>query len=242
MRYKMKKKIFDTSPQAAEYIADTVAAILAKKADTLFCFAAGHSSLEAFTAIIKRDLDFSNARFVAMDEWLNIAPDADGSCTNFLYVNFFNKINAKQENICCFDGFSSNPEAECKAVEMQIAAWGGLDYLLLGMGMNGHLALNEPEESLELGTRVVELAEKTKAVAVKYFSKGMPSITQGITLGVKAMLKARVVQLGVFGEHKREPVNQLFTYQIPNKEFPASAIMGRGNVEIILDQAAVGEE
>ena len=237
----MKKNVFETSLQAAEHIADTVANILQEKPEALFCFAAGHSSLDAFAAIIKRNLDFSRAHFVAMDDWLNIAADADGSCTNFLYINFFNKINARPDNIRCFDSLSSNPPAECEAVVEQIAAWGGLDYLLLGMGMNGHLALNEPGESLELGARVVELAAKTKEVAVKYFSAGMPPITQGITLGVKDMLAAKVIQLGIFGEHKARAVSKLLSYQEPNEEFPASAVIGKANVTIILDTLAAKE-
>ena len=234
----MKKNVFDTATKAAEYIADTVEKILEAKNDALFCFAAGHSSLDAFNAIIKRDLDFSKAHFVAMDDWLGIAADADGSCTNFLYINFFNKINAKSENIRCFDSLSENPQAECEAVTRQIATWGGLDYILLGMGMNGHLALNEPGADLSSSARVVELADKTKEVAVKYFAAGMPSITQGITLGVRDMLAAKVVQLGVFGEHKASAVKQLMSYGQPNKEFPASAVSDKANAEIILDAAA----
>jgi 6-phosphogluconolactonase/Glucosamine-6-phosphate isomerase/deaminase len=237
----MKKRIFETSKQAANYIADTVELILAKKNDALFCFAAGHSSVAAFEEIISRKLDFSKARFVAMDDWLNIAADADGSCTNFLHINFLNKINARPEQIRCFDSLSAKPDKECQAVLAQIVDWGGMDYILLGMGMNGHLALNEPGDSLTAGARVVELADKTKEVAVKYFSADMPPITKGITLGVNDMLAARVVQLGIFGEHKVGPVQQLLSYDAPTKDFPASAVIGQTNAEIILDKAAAGE-
>lgn len=172
----MKKLVFDTAELAADHAADTVAALLAQKPDAVLCLAAGHTSLPVFEAFLRRGLDFSRARFVGLDEWVGVGPEVKGSCASFLERNFFSKANVRRENIRLFNALARDLDAECATVERQIGAWGGIDYLLLGMGMNGHLALNEPGDSFEHTAHVAELSETTKTVAPKYFAADMPPL------------------------------------------------------------------
>jgi 6-phosphogluconolactonase/glucosamine-6-phosphate isomerase/deaminase len=85
----MKTLVFESPGAAAIHAADTLASILGTKPKALLCLAAGHSSLPFFDAVIARGLDFSQARFAGLDEWLGIPPDTPGSCASFMRDNFF---------------------------------------------------------------------------------------------------------------------------------------------------------
>lgn len=237
----MKKLVFDTAELAAGHAADTAAALLAEKPDAVLCLAAGHTSLPVFEAFLGRGLDFSRARFVGLDEWVGVGPEVEGSCASFLERNFFSKSNVRRENIRLFNALATDLDAECAAVERQIEDWGGIDYLLLGMGMNGHLALNEPGDSFERTAHVAELSETTKTVAPKYFSADMPPLRQGITLGVADFLRARRVQLTVFGAAKAPVVARLLELG-PTTDLPATALHTLPEAELLLDAAAAGTQ
>jgi 6-phosphogluconolactonase/glucosamine-6-phosphate isomerase/deaminase len=155
--------------------------------------------------------------------------------------NFFSRITAREDQLCLFDPLTKNPAEECRRVEQQIALWGGIDYLLLGMGMNGHLALNEPGAGFTEGARAVPLAQKTLEVAPKYFPAGMPPITRGITLGIANLKAARHIQLLVSGAHKREIVRRLHASAGPDPALPATALLDAAEAELLLDKAATGE-
>ena len=236
----MKKRIFETQEKAAVYAADTIESVLKKKTDAVLCLAAGHTSIPVFDELVKRNTDFSKARFIGLDEWAGVPKEQEGSCAYFLEKNFFSRARVDHENIVLFDAMAADLEQACKDMEDQLKEWGGMDYLLLGMGMNGHLALNEPGDSFSQEAHVAELSARTIQVAPKYFPSGMPPITQGITLGIGTLLKARCIQLAVFGAHKKNGVKELLSGE-PREEFTATALYLAEIAELLLDAEAAGE-
>jgi len=236
----IKKKVFETEAEAAHYTADAAARVLKEKPSALFCVAAGHSSLPFFDCLVKKNVDFSQARFVTLDEWMDIPLDAPGSCAGFLRINFFSKINVKEENICFFNPLAKDGEAECRRVTDQIAFWGGIDYLLLGMGLNGHLGLNEPGSDLNGSAHVTPLSKTTLEVAPKYFGGVTPPVTRGITLGMADLKAARLIHLLVLGNHKKEICKDLCSRTKSDPDLPASALLDVGHALLIMDAAAAG--
>ncbi|MDR2553135.1 MAG: 6-phosphogluconolactonase [Treponema sp.] len=236
----MKVCRFDSEALAAAHAADIVEGVLRKKPNAVFCFAAGHSSLPVFNALVERGTDFSAARFIELDEWLGLSPDTGGSCAFFLKRNFFSRIAAAPDRIALFNGMTADCEAECRRMEERIVLWGGIDCLLLGAGMNGHLALNEPGSGFDEGIRRTALSRTTLEVAPKYFPRGMPPITEGITLGLKNILACRRIQLIVLGTHKAEIVRRLLSLSAPDRDFPASALLAVPEAELLLDAEAAG--
>ena len=238
----MKLRIFDTKEQAAVCAADTVEGILNKKPDAVLCLAAGHTSIPIFDELAGRRTDFSRARFIGLDEWAGVPAGQEGSCAWFLEKNFFSRVNAKRENISLFDGMARDLEAACQDMEERLSLWGGIDYLLLGMGMNGHLALNEPGDGFVRKAHPVTLSQTTIHVAPKYFPGGMPPITEGVTLGIGTLLGAGKIQLAVFGAHKKEGVKRLLELsQKPDTRFPASALYLADAAELLLDGEAADQ-
>lgn len=234
----MKTRVFETKEKAASYAAETVEAILAEKPDAVLCLAAGHTSIPIFDALVEKEVDFSKARFIGLDEWVGVPEKQKGSCAYFLNEHFFSRVSVKNDNVTLFDPMAGDLEQECARMEAQIQRWGGIDYLLLGMGMNGHLALNEPGDSFDRTAHVTELSQTTLSVAPKYFPEEMPPIKKGITLGIGTMQKARRIQLAVFGAHKREGVAHLLSLGAPYPAFPATALYLAKDAELLLDREA----
>lgn len=237
----MKPFVYTNEKAAGLAVAMQVQTLLSQKPNAVICLAAGHSSLPVFEGLVSLGIDFSSARFVELDEWVGVPPQKEGSCTWFLNTHFFSRVNAKAENIVWFNPLAADLPMECARMEQGIAAWGGIDFMLLGMGMNGHLALNEPGDDFAKGVHVAPLSDKTKEVAVKYFPPAeMPPITHGITLGIPNMLASREIVLTVFGQHKQPVVAKLLEAKLPSTSFPASALVETAHAQLVLDQGAAG--
>ncbi len=237
----MKTLIFETKEKAAAYGADTVEEILREKPEAVFCLAAGHTSIPFFDELAKRHTDFSRARFIGLDEWAGIGREQEGSCASFLEKHFFSRVKVNREHIRLFDGMVPDLEKECEEMEACLQDWGGMDYLLLGVGMNGHLALNEPGDGFDRKAHPVKLSQTTVQVAPKYFPSGMPPISGGITLGIGTLLQAEKIQLAIFGTHKRGITEQLLKTGESREDLPASALWLSPAAELLLDRDAAGE-
>jgi len=236
------KKVFADSMEASRYCADTLAAIIRSKPNALICLAAGHTSLEFFSMLIKDNregkIDFSLARAVGLDEWAGLSGNDNGSCESFMRRNLYDHINIGEENIRLFSGKASDLTRECRDIDSFIEDNNGIDYIFLGLGMNGHLALNELGADPESTSHITPLDSVTRQVAVKYFDE-MPDISRGITLGIKNILDSKSIQLLVTGKKKREIVKRIFSSEVTNM-LPATLLFGHGNAEFILDAQAAG--
>lgn len=233
----MRCTILPTYQDCCARVADELAKLLAAKPDALLCLAAGHSSLGVFDAMVDLQRsgrgDFSRVRIVGLDEWSGMAQTDDGSCAGFLYKHCFDRLPIAQKNIHLFDGRYRDGDAECRAAEDFIQACGGIDFMLLGIGMNGHLALNEPGTPFALGAHETTLSETTRRVGQKYFSQET-TLTRGITLGIRNILACRRIVLIINGAHKRDVFAQLLAAEV-SMDFPASALKNAAQAEILAE-------
>ena len=222
----MQTKLFKDSKSIAIEAADLICNQIKEKPNSLICIAAGHSSLPLCEELIARykigAVDFSNAYFIAMDEWLNMNPSIPGSCGDFLNKNFLSHVNFPETHVRLFNGLADDTTAECSSVKKLIEDLGGFDVMILGMGMNGHLALNDPGTPFDSTVRVSEIDEITKSVGTKYFSE-VPQLTGGITIGLKEICDSKNIILIVFGEHK-QPIIQKLLNSPATESLPASVL------------------
>ena len=234
--------ICETEREVAERCAAIVKETLEKKPDALLCFPAGMSVVGTCEVLKEMqtagEIDFSSARFVSLDEWLDLEDESE-NCTHFLRKHLYGPLGIREEQMTLFDTHASDPEAECRRIDRFIFDNGPIDLMLLGIGMNGHLGLNEPGESFGDYAKVVQLSETTMQVGQKYFSGGM-KLTRGITLGMRHIFETRHVVLQITGEHKQPIVRKLFSSR-PSEELPASALALMDGAEVILDKAAWGQ-
>jgi 6-phosphogluconolactonase/glucosamine-6-phosphate isomerase/deaminase len=166
------------------------------------------------------EIDLSKAIFVGLDEWVGISPQNTGSCWHSVNANLFEPLNINPQNIIFFDALLPDLQAECQRVDALVSQLGGFDLMLLGIGLNGHIAMNEPGTSWHLYSHVVALHEMTKTVGQKYF-KDQTTLNQGITLGLRYVSEAKLAILMANGSHKTEVINNAINQPI-SEDFPAT--------------------
>lgn len=224
----------------ATQAADLVVALLRNDPKALLCLAAGDTPRLAYSILAQKakaaEADFSQCAFVGLDEWIGIPPENEGSCAYFLQQHLFNAIGIRPEQIHLFNALSPDPDAECRKMESIIAARGGIDLMLVGVGMNGHIGFNEPGVSAEAGAHVVTLDETTRRVGQKYFRQ-TTVLQQGITLGLRNFLDSRQAILMASGAGKADIIKRTLEDPVSNLT-PASFIREHPNAVVVLDAAA----
>ena len=165
-------------------------------------------------------VSFENVVTFNMDEYVGLPADHPQSYHFFMWDNFFNHINIKKENVHILDGMATDLAAECAAYEKAIADAGGIDLFLGGVGVDGHLAFNEPGSSLSSRTRVKSLTSDTIQVNSRFFGGDISQVpTTALTVGVGTVTDAKEVVVLITGRNKmhalrhavEEGISQMWT-------------------------------
>ncbi len=206
----------------------------------LLCPATGDTTVglykEMGNLFYQKKFNPSNWFFVGLDEWMGMNDNDNKSCHTRLKEQLFQPLHIEDEQVCFFDGKANNTNAECEWVEAFIAQHGGIDISVLGLGMNGHVGMNEPHTSVLLRSHVAELDEQTKRVGQKYF-KDAEQLSKGLTLGLGTLLESKHIFLLVSGSHKAAIVKKLIEGNI-SEEIPASLLRCHPSLTIYLDADA----
>jgi glucosamine-6-phosphate isomerase len=236
----VKQIIYENYFELSVKTAEQIAAIISEKPDALLCFPAGETPVGTFNHLIKLyktgNISFNKCKIVGLDEWANIGERRNENCLSFLKKQLFDHIDCTEENFCFFNGESSDLVRECNKTDDFIKKYGPIDVILLGVGMNGHLGLNEPGTSFDLYSHIVNLDEVTKNVGQKYFS-GKVKLTSGISLGMKHIMEAKTVILQLNGHKKAKIVRDLIESKL-STAFPASIVNSHSNAFLLIDREA----
>ena len=236
----MTIQTFPDHDTLSQHTAEHIAALVNQKPDALLCLASGDTPIETyrrFVALAQAGrVDVSRCTFVGLDEWVGFGPDDVGSCSYYVYRDLFRPLGLRPEQIHTFNAKANNLTAECARIDALIDNRGGLDLLLVGMGMNGHIALNEPGTPFTNGCHVVELAKSTKTVGQKYFDRET-ALTQGITVGLRHLTGAHDVVLLVSGEKKATMLHTALTSPV-TEQVPASIVQTQPDARVWVDAGA----
>ena len=134
-----------------------------------------------------------------------------------------------------FDPEAPDLAEEARRLSAAIAAAGGLDVVVLGIGINGHLAFNEPGSTADSPARLVRLEAATRLSAEAAFGLDPPA--EGLTLGLGELLAARRVVLLASGERKAAIVARALSGAV-DTACPASFLQLHRAVTVVLDSAA----
>lgn len=216
---------------------------LISKPDTVFCLASGNTPLKAYEYFVEKvknsTIDYSQCVFIGLDEWIGIAPDDSGSCHYFLTKNVFEPLTIATEKSYLFDGLSKNLEAECKRISQVIEENNGIDLIIVGVGMNGHIGFNEPGALIDKLVHVVNLDNTTQTVGQKYFDKPM-ELNKGITIGLRSFLEAKNALLIANGAKKATIIKQTIEGEI-TPMVPSTIIQLHRSAVVMLDEEAAGD-
>ena len=216
--------------------------VLDKKKDALISFSAGSSATGMFKKLVEMsksgEIDFSEARFVQLDEWLDLE-DRSENCSAFIHKNFYDPAGIRPDQLRAFNLDAEDLEQECRDIDEYIEKAGNIDFLVLGIGMNGHIALNEPGENFDYGTHIVSLSETTKSVGQKYFSEAKV-LTRGMTIGMRQVFAAKKVILQVSGKAKADIIEKLYKTR-PQIAIPASVMSLVDDGVVVIDKDAASK-
>ncbi len=219
--------------------ADIIGAQVLLKPDCVLGLATGSSPLGTYSNLVKRYeaglLDFSRVRTVNLDEYCGLKGDDPQSYRYFMDTNLFNKVNVKKENTNLPDGSAADMEAESERYEALVEALGWPDLQLLGIGQNGHIGFNEPEDNFPTKVHMVKLTESTIKANSRLFDKPEDVPTHAITMGIGAIMKAKRVLL-IAGADKAEIVERAFRGPV-TPQVPASILQLHRDATVIFSRA-----
>ena len=229
----------DTHEGMSRRAAAFITAELARCPALLLCVSAGTTPTRTYdllaVARAREPQLFARLRLLKIDEWGGLAPDHPATCEAYLRARLVEPLALPAEQ---YEGFAPDPrdpEAECRRVRRWLGAHGPIDLCLLGLGTNGHLALNEPGTALQPHAHFARLTPASRAHPMLQATRARPAY--GLTLGIADILHSRRILLLVSGGHKRSQLERLLQPLI-SPQFPASFLWLHPDVTILCDRAA----
>lgn len=190
-----------------------------KKPRSVIGFATGHTPLGLYKNLSKSKVDFSKVITFNLDEFYPIKKTNKNSYYYYMHRNLFDKINLKKSNINLLNGETKNYKIECKNYENKIKKH-RIDIQTLGVGVNGHIAYNQPGSLINSTTRLVQLKNK-----------------KALTVGIKTILSAKKIILLASGKKKAKAIKQLIKGKV-TEYYPVTYLKKHKNVIVIADRAA----
>jgi len=236
----MNIRILKDAGAIGKAAASLIAAKVVGKPNCVLGLATGSSPLPAYSELVKLyeagALDFSRVKTFNLDEYAGIDRAHEQSYYRFMLDNLFSKVNIKLENVRVPDPNGTSPEA-CAAYDAAIAAAGGIDLQVLGLGIKGHIAFNEPDSIFHEGTHVVDLDESTIEANKRFFASAADVPRRAVTMGIGHIMRAREIVLVANGEHKAQAVRDMVKGPI-DPMCSASILQLHPAATILLDEAA----
>lgn len=221
--------------------ADIISSEMILNESTVLGLATGSTPIGMYKELIKDfkegKIDFEKAKSFNLDEYVGLEKNDTNSYRYYMEENLFSHINIPKENTNIPDGTAENLESECKEYEERIAADGGIDIQVLGIGRNGHIGFNEPNGEFQCETHIVDLDEKTINDNARFFDSIEKVPRKAVSMGIKTIMKSRKILLLASGEEKAEAIYKTVNDQI-DPSIPASILKLHSNVTIIVDEGA----
>ena len=240
----MKLIVTDHRESAGALLAEKLTEALTDNARLVLGLSAGMTSLLAYQELVHRwhergGFSFNNVEVFATDEYVGLRPEDHRSTRFMLNYHLFRQVDIPRENTHAPRGDLQDLDPECKAYDLLIQARGGLDLVVLGLGHNGHVGLNEPGSSAKSRTRLVDLTPSTLAAISggERFRMLQDTPSQAIAMGLEAILDAKRVLLIATGRGKAEAVRRMVEGRV-GPGMPASLLTAHPNLTMIADADA----
>lgn len=235
MNFITVKTYEELSAKAAELISAQVT----MKPNCVLGLATGSSPVGAYKKMIAKcaagEVDFSKVSSINLDEYVGLDGTNDQSYRYFMNTNLFDHINIDKNNTRVPSGVSSDLAAECKAYDAHIEEMGGIDLQLLGIGLDGHIGFNEPDEVFTKETHVVDLDPSTIEANARFFASADDVPRKAITMGMGGIMGAGKVLLIANGKAKKDIVEKAFFGPI-TPAVPASILQLHPDLTVIYSE------
>ena len=236
----MEVKIFNDAQEIAVAAADLFVDIINNKNDAVLGLATGASPVPTYNKLIEAyqagKVSFKDVKTFNLDEYCDLPKDDKNSYYTFMHENLFDKVDVKEENVNFLDGNVTDWEQESKRYSDAMAAVGGIDIQLLGIGTNGHIGFNEPADAFTDESFKVTLTQSTIDSNQKYFGD-VPMPRYALTMGIGSIMRAKKILLIATGESKAQAIKGMIQGEV-TPQLPASVLNEHDDVIVMLDKAA----
>ncbi|UPL14996.1 glucosamine-6-phosphate deaminase [Microbacterium galbinum] len=231
--------IVDSKEAAGSLVATEIVELLDARADAVLGLATGSTPLPVYEALRVQlaGRDLSQVRGFALDEYVGIDPQHPESYRSVITREVVEPLGLDPRRIHVPNGAMETIQHAGDDYEAAIAAAGGVDLQILGIGTDGHIGFNEPGSSFASQTRVKTLTAQTREDNARFFDSIDDVPMHCITQGLGTILKARHLVLLAFGEGKAEAVAAAVEGPL-TASLPGSAIQLHPHATVVVDEAA----
>ncbi|CAH1058303.1 glucosamine-6-phosphate deaminase [Paenibacillus pseudetheri] len=232
---------FNSDEDFVQTGANLIASLLQSNPKAVLGLATGSSPVGVYAKLVEMHqkglVSFSKATSFNLDEYIGLPVDHPQSYRSFMNEQLFNHIDIDPGQTHIPNGNAADMEAECLAYDKMLEENGPVDLQILGIGSNGHIGFNEPDDNLSSKTHVVDLLEDTREANARFFDSLDDVPRQAITMGIGGILKARQILLLVRGAGKAEAIRNAVEGPITT-QCPASLLQSHPNVIVLVDEGA----
>jgi glucosamine-6-phosphate deaminase len=238
----MEVIILESTAEIGRVAADAIEALLIRKPDAVLGLATGSSPLSIYDELVDRHaagrLSFARARGFTLDEYVGLPPDHPERYRHVIDTVFASRVDFAPGAVAGPDGLADDLPGACARYEEAIAAAGGIDVQILGIGTDGHIGFNEPGSSLASRTRIKTLTQQTRMDNARFFGGDIDAVpTHCLTQGLGTIMDARHVILVATGRSKAEAVHHLAEGAV-TAMWPASILQHHPHATVLVDDAA----
>ena len=244
----MPYTVYESPEELARDFAACVAAVFRDKPNGVLGTATGSSPLEVYRVLGRLveigAVSLKNVRTFQLDEYVGLPVGHEQSSRTFIEENLVALTDLNSANVAVPNphlvgdpGIATLDDAAA-AYDLDIKAAGGVDFQILGIGSDGHIAFNEPGTPLDSRTHVADLAPQTIADNARFFGGDQSQVpTQCITQGLGTIMEARAIGLIAMGENKAQAVYDMIHGPV-SPDCPASVLQNHPDVRAYLDAGA----
>ncbi|EHI97782.1 Glucosamine-6-phosphate deaminase [Clostridium sp. DL-VIII] len=235
----MKLLVVKDYEEMSKVAAETFKEVINEKPEAILGLATGSTPVGLYKYLIEmnknKEIDFSKIKTVNLDEYVGLGEENPQSYRYFMNENLFNHVNINKSNTFVPNGLAKDLDEETKNYDKRIDELGGIDLQILGIGSNGHIAFNEPDEFLISETHVTNLAQSTIEANSRFFNSIEEVPTKAISMGIGQIMKAKKILLLVKGEDKADAIKELLNGKITTNN-PATILKLHKDVVVIIDE------
>ena len=205
----MKIEICQSYQELSQKACDIILYELKWKKNLLLCAATGSSPTGTYQMLGEEYREqpelFEELEILKLDEWGGIAMEHPGTCESYLQAHLVKPLEIEQSRYYGFNSSPDDPKQECLNMQDVLEKEGPIDLCILGLGMNGHLAFNEPAGFLQPHAHVSSLAPASLQHSMAAEMRIKP--TYGLTMGMADILQSKMILMLISGPQKINIVN-----------------------------------
>ena len=243
---KIPTHIYATMDEGAMEIAKEIAKDIYEKQMTMKKFVlvlpGGRSPLAVFQHLInihkKENLSFKNVIVFLLYEYYPLTNEAYSNLHQ-LKEAFLDHVDIPEKNVFYPDGFMNKNDIYdfCKSYETKIKEYGGVDYMLLGIGLAGTIGLNSTGASVSSRTNFILMDNTSRKESAQLFSS-LENVPAGvITMGLGTIMDAKKVSLISWGESKAAILKKTIEGQTTDS-IPATCLQHHPDAKAVIDLSA----